>query len=134
MGAHAESRALLDAMFKAFNQHDAGAVVACMTPDCLFETAAGPEPHGNRFVGREAVRGAFEAVWGRLPDVRWDDVAHIIGADGSSAVTTWTFRATNPDRTRVEVEGCDLFTLRDGLVSRKRAFRKERPLLPPREG
>jgi len=131
MSANAETHALLERMFAGFNQHNSDTVVNCMTRDCVFETAAGAEAYGSRFVGGDAVGAAFDAVWLRLPDVKWDAVLHAISADGASAVTTWTFKATNPDRSRVEVEGCDLFTLRDGLVASKRAFRKDRPALPP---
>ena len=38
--------AVLDAMFAAFNRHDATAVVAMMTEDCVFEAAVGAEVFG----------------------------------------------------------------------------------------
>jgi len=44
-------------------------------------------------------------------------------------VSEWVFRATRADGARIEVQGCDLFTLRDGKVAAKRAFRKDRPVL-----
>ena len=34
---------------------------------------------------------------------------------------------TRADGTRVEVQGCDLFTLRDGKISLKNSYRKNRP-------
>ena len=34
---------------------------------------------------------------------------------------------TRADGTRVEVQGCDLFTLRDGKISLKDSYRKNRP-------
>jgi ketosteroid isomerase-like protein len=117
---------LLRAMFVAFNAHDAGAVVNLMTEDCTFETAAGPEIHGARHVGRAAVRAAFEQAWANFPDVRWDDARHF--TCGDRAVSEWVFRATRPDGSRIEVQGCDLFTIRDGKVAVKQAFRKERPV------
>ncbi|MBS0373997.1 MAG: nuclear transport factor 2 family protein [Proteobacteria bacterium] len=116
-------------MFAAFNRHDAAGVVATMTDDVVFDAAAGAEVHGTRHIGRAAVEAAFAKLFRDQPDVRWDEVRHYPG-DGF-AVTTWTLRATRPDGARIEVEGIDLFTLRDGLVSRKRAFRKERPPLQP---
>lgn len=36
---------------------------------------------------------------------------------------------TNAEGSRVEAEGADLFTLRDGKIIVKQAFRKRRPLL-----
>lgn len=121
---------LLDELFRAFNAHDADKVVSLMTEDCVFEAAAGPEVHGARHVGRAAVKAAFENVWKGLPDVRWDVTAHVVAGD--RAVSEWVFRATRPDGARIEVEGCDLFSLRDGRIAVKRAFRKDRPPMAPK--
>ena len=121
----AAQRTLIDALFAAFNRHDPVGVVAAMTDDVVFEGAAGPEVFGNRFTGQAAVGEAFAKVFRELPDVRWDDVRHYPA--GEHVVTTWIMRATRPDGARIEVEGIDLFTLRDGKVSVKRAFRKDRP-------
>jgi ketosteroid isomerase-like protein len=117
---------LLDAMFAAFNRHDSAGVVALMTDDCIFETAAGPDIHGNRHVGKAAVKKAFEQVWQAFPDVRWDEVQHF--GCGERAVSQWVIRATRPDGARIEAQGCDLFTLRGGMVAIKQAFRKDRPV------
>lgn len=119
------ARQLLDDMFAAFNRHDAAAVVALMTDDVVFDTAGGSEVYGARHVGRTAVQAAFEAVWTSIPDVRWDEVRHHVGAE--HVTTTWIFRGTRGDGARVEVQGIDLFTFRDGLVASKSAFRKDRP-------
>lgn len=115
---------LLDELFEAFNAHDSAKVVSMMTEDCVFEAAAGAEMFGTRHVGRAAVALAFDNVWKGLPDVRWDVTRHF--ASGDRAVSEWVFRATRPDGSRIEVQGCDLFTLRDGKVAVKQAFRKER--------
>jgi taurine dehydrogenase small subunit len=121
---------LLGELFEAFNAHDAEKVVALMTEDCIFETAAGPEIFGARHVGRSAVKAAFEAVWAGLPDVSWTVTGHFVAGD--RAVSEWIFRATRADGARIEVQGCDLFTLRDGRVAVKQAFRKDRPVASPK--
>ena len=118
---------LLESLFEAFNAHDAAKVVSLMTEDCIFEAAAGAEMFGARHTGRAAVKAAFENVWKGLPDVRWDVVRHF--HTGDRAVSEWVFRATRPDGSKIEVQGCDLFTLRDGRVAVKQAFRKERAAL-----
>ena len=41
-----------------------------------------------------------------------------------------TFTGTRADGTRVEVHGCDLFTLRDGKIVLKNSYRKNRPPIP----
>ncbi len=119
---------ILTAMFEAFNRHDAAAVVKLMTEDCIFETAAGPEIYGTRHIGKPAIQAAFELVWKSMPDVRWDNVRHYAGDE--RVITEWIFRATRTDGMRIEVDGCDIFTIRDGKVAVKQAFRKDRPPLP----
>jgi ketosteroid isomerase-like protein len=120
------SLTVLSSMFQAFNRHDAKAVLDLMTEDCVFDAAAGPDVLGARHEGPAAVRAAFEQVWATFPDVHWDDVKHF--SCGDRAVSEWVFRATCKDGSRIEVQGCDLFTLRDGKIAVKSAFRKDRPV------
>ena len=54
----------LAAFSAAFNRHDANALMDFMTEDCVFDAAGGNEVYGARFVGRDAVRAAFETVFG----------------------------------------------------------------------
>lgn len=54
----AESVALLEAFADAWKPHDANALMAFMTEDCVFESSAGPDVCGARYVGPEAVRAA----------------------------------------------------------------------------
>jgi ketosteroid isomerase-like protein len=121
-----DKRALLERLFSAFNQHDAAGVMACMTPDIVFDAAAGPDAHGLRITGTEAVSAAFTAVWTAMPDVAWTVSRHMIA--GETAVTEWLFTGTRADGTRTEVQGLDLFTFRDGLIATKSAFRKDRQM------
>lgn len=117
----------LSDLFDAFNRHDVDAVMEYFAPDCVFNAVAGPEVFGARFEGREAIASAFAGVWAAMADARWDHHGHFV--HGDRAVSEWTFSGTNRDGSRVEAEGCDLFTLRDGKIVKKQAFRKARPLL-----
>ena len=121
-------RDLLDTLFAAFNRHDGAAVMACMTDDIVFDTAAGPDICGRRLTGTADVRAAFEATWTGLPDVSWECTRHAVFGD--RAVSEWIFRATTQDGRRIEVEGCDLFGFRAGKICTKSAFRKDRPPQP----
>jgi ketosteroid isomerase-like protein len=103
--------------------------MAFFADDCVFDAAAGPAVFGARFKGRDAVRTAFAEVWKTFPDARWEDTRHAVLGD--LAVSEWTFVGTRADGARIEAEGCDLFTFEDGRIVRKRAFRKQRPLLEP---
>jgi ketosteroid isomerase-like protein len=117
----------LSDLFDAFNRHDVDAVMEYFAPDCVFNAVGGAEVFGTRFAGTEAIAAAFAGVWTAMADARWDHHGHFV--HGDRAVSEWTFSGTNKDGSRVEAEGCDLFTLRDGKIVRKQAFRKARPLL-----
>lgn len=118
----------LTALFHAFNSHDVDGVMAFLAPDCVFDAVAGPEAWGRRFDTPEAIAAAFTGVWVAMPDAHWAQVGHFIAND--RAVSEWIFSGTQADGQRIEAEGADIFTLRDGLIVRKQAFRKQRPLMP----
>lgn len=115
------------ALFDAFNRHDIDGIMVFFDADCVFDAVGGSELYGTRFIGTEAIAKAFSGVWVAMPDASWDNHSHFV--HGDRAVSEWTFRGTQADGARVEAEGCDLFTLRDGKIIRKQAFRKNRPLL-----
>ncbi len=111
----------------AWNRHDIEALMSFMTEDCVFEASAGPEVAGARYVGREAVRAGYAEVWATYPDAHWGNARHFV--HGDRGVSEWTFMGTKADGTRVEVNGCDLFTFRDGRIALKNSYRKSRPPL-----
>ena len=121
---------MLEAFGAAWNRHDLDALMSFMTEDCVFETSAGPEACGTRHAGREAVRKAFAAAWHSFPDAQWRNARHFI--DGDRGVSEWTFTGTAADGSRVEANGVDVFTFRDGRIHTKNSFRKDRPRLPAR--
>lgn len=131
MTARQMTAADLGALFDAFNRHDIDAIMAFFAPDCVFNTVGGDAVCGTRITGTEAIAAAFSGVWGAMADARWEHGADSHFVHGDRAVSEWTFSGTNADGTRIEAEGCDLFTLRDGKIIKKQAFRKQRPLLQP---
>lgn len=120
--------ATLAAFGDAWNRHDIDALMSFMHDECVFLTAAGPDVCGTRHQGREAVRSAFASAWATVKDAQWADARHSV--DGDRGMSTWTFRGTAADGTRIEVDGVDLFTFRDGRILVKNVFRKARPNLP----
>jgi steroid delta-isomerase-like uncharacterized protein len=120
----AESVALLERFAEAWNRHDLDALMSMMMDDCVFDASAGPEVNGHRHQGQQAVRAAFAAVYEMFPDAHWAAARHFIA--GNRGVSEWTFTGTRRDGTRVEVTGCDLFTLRDGKIAVKNSYRKNR--------
>ena len=118
----------LAAFADAWNRHDIDALMSFMTDDCVFETVAGPQAWGSRHVGLPAVRAAFASVWQSFADAQWRDGRHFVSGD--RGVSEWLFTGTAADGSRVEANGVDLFTFRDGKIAVKNVFRKDRPRLP----
>lgn len=119
---------VLQAYADAWNRHDVDAIMSFMTEDCVFESSAGPEVCGTRYVGSEAVRAGFVEVWTAFPDAHWGNARHFV--HGDRGVSEWTFTGTRADGSRVEVHGCDQFTFVDGKISLKNSYRKNRPPIP----
>ena len=122
------STEVLQAFADAWNRHDVDALMSFMTDDCVFESSAGPGVCGTRYAGRAAVRAGFAEVWATFPDAHWGGARHFV--HGDRGVSEWTFTGTRADGTRVEVNGCDVFTFRDGKIALKNSYRKNRPPLP----
>lgn len=123
---------VLQAFADAWNRHDVDALMSFMTDDCVFDASAGPEIHGTRYVGRDAVRAGYAEVWATFPDAQWANARHFV--QGDRGVSEWTFTGTKADGSRVEVHGCDLFTFRDGKIAVKNSYRKNRPPAAARKG
>lgn len=123
--------AFLQSFSDAWNNHDIEALMSFMTDDCIFHTVAGEGLFGNTIEGKEAVRASFEAVWKTFPDAAWSDPTHFVCGD--RAVTESTFSATNPDGSVIEARMVDVFTLKDGKIYVKNAFRKNRPNFTPKK-
>jgi steroid delta-isomerase-like uncharacterized protein len=122
--------ATLEAFSEAWNRHDIDALMSFMSDDCVFQTAAGSDACGTRHQGREAVRRAFAAAWATVPDAQWERGRHFV--HGDFGVSEWTFTGTAADGSRIETDGVDLFRFRNGKITAKNVFRKQRPNLPAR--
>lgn len=113
--------------FDAFNRHDVDAVMTHFADDCVFYAVAGDEVYGAKIEGAKAMAEAFSGVWAGMSDAHWEHHSHFVAGD--RAVSEWIFSGTNAQGQRVEAEGADLFTLRDGKIIVKQALRKQRPLM-----
>jgi len=120
--------AILDSFANAFNAHDADKILSYMTEDCVFEASAGADVNGEKFVGKAAVKKAFQEIFKNYPDAKWNNPRHFISGD--KAVSEWIFTGTKPDGSKIEVTGCDLFTFRSGKIYIKNSYRKNRPPVP----
>jgi ketosteroid isomerase-like protein len=118
----------LEAFSAAWNRHDVDALMSFMTEDCVFQTAAGADACGTRISGAASVRKAFAAAWETVPDAQWTNGMHFVSGDFGTS--QWTFTGTAADGSRIEVDGIDVFTFKDGKIQLKNVFRKTRPHLP----
>ena len=108
----------------AWNAHDIDTIMGYMTDDCIFETGGGAERFGTRYEGYDNVKKRFIEVWTELPDVRFENDRHFV--QGNRGCSEWTFIATRPDGSVMEVDGCDLFEFQDGKIRVKNSFLKNR--------
>lgn len=108
----------------AWNRQDIDKIMSYMTQDCIFETGGGDERYGTRYSGFDTVKARFSAVWEDLKDVRFENGQHFV--DGNRGCSEWTFVATRPDGSTLEVDGCDLFTFRDNKIHIKNSLLKNR--------
>jgi steroid delta-isomerase-like uncharacterized protein len=118
------SAATLKALTDAFNRHDLDAIMSFFTDDAVFESPRGPDAWGRRFSGKAEVRDGLAARFTGIPDVHYGDDDHFVA--GERGASEWTLTGTTTDGERLEVRGCDLWTFRDGLISRKDSFWKIR--------
>jgi len=114
----------LEAFGAAWNRHDVDAIMAAMTDDCVFDVTAGPEACGKRYEGRERMRHAVARVFSIWPDAHFGNARHFVSGD--RGVSQWIFTGTRADGTRTEVNGCDLFTFRNGKIVWKDSYFKNR--------
>ncbi len=100
---------------QAFDAQDVDAIMAAMTPECVFEDTAPPD--GRRHTGADAVRAAWTALFTASPDGVFTTEETI--TIGDRAVVRWRY-----DWSDGHVRGVDLFTVRGGLIAEKLAYVK----------
>ena len=112
----------LKAIANAFNDHDLDRIMAFFADDCSLDMPRGPDPWGQRFTGKAAVRAGLASRLKGLPDVHYGDDRHWVS--GNSGFSTWLLTGTTPEGRRVSVRGCDHYEFRDGKVIRKDSYWK----------
>jgi ketosteroid isomerase-like protein len=99
----------------AWSAHDLNTALTMVTDDCVFD-ATGPAPDGARYVGRDAIRGAWQPIF--------DDSTSVFEAEetfscGDRVVQRWRYRWADG-----HVRGVDVFRVQDGLVAEKLSYVK----------
>jgi ketosteroid isomerase-like protein len=114
----------LKALAAAFNAHNLDLIMSFFVEDCVLEMPRGPDPWGQRFIGRAAVREALRTRFAGIPDVHYGDDDHFVA--GRVGVSQWTLRGTRAQGDeRIEVRGCDFYTFADdGKIRKKDSYWK----------
>ena len=125
---------LLKKFNEAFNAHDSNALISMMAEDCVFSTSMGliGQPSGTQITGHSNVKAAFDTTFANFPDAQWipRDTDFISSGDNGIwyGLSAWTFQGTRKsDGAIFDTNGVDVFTLKEGKIYLKDAFRKDVP-------
>ena len=122
MTGKSEILQILDGLADAFNSHDIDLIMAYFADDCSLDMPRGPKPEGKRHVGKEEVRRGLLSRFETTPDVHYGDAEHF--HDGNTGISKWLLTGTTPDGEKIEVRGCDFYTIEGGKVVRKDSYWK----------
>jgi len=132
--AHSYYIDLLKKFNEAFNAHDSNALISMMTEDCVFSTSMGliGQPSGTQITGHSNVKAAFDTTFANFPDAQWIPRDKDFIASGDNGIwyglSAWTFQGTRKsDGAIFDTNGVDVFTLKEGKIYLKDAFRKDVP-------
>jgi ketosteroid isomerase-like protein len=117
-------RATLTELCEAFNAHDLDRIMAFFSDHCVLEMPRGSKPWGSRFEGKRDVREALATRFAGLPDVHYGNDEHFVDPTADTGISKWTLTGTTREGTRIEVQGCDFYTFRNGKVIRKDSYWK----------
>ena len=118
-------KTVMTAYFDALARHDLDAIAAGWAPDGVCHMAGQPDAHGP-----DAVRAWWADFYGSSPDLRFE-VEELI-AEGDQVAVRWSARGTfagpgslqgiEPTYSRLDLDGLDLFTVRDGRIVTEWAY------------
>lgn len=122
MGAdtQATSKAVIERLHHAMNEHDLAAFLACLAPDYRSEQPA----HPNRgFGGREQVEKNWAAIFASIPDFHAELLA--ASAESDAVWAEWRWSGTRGDRPPLDMRGVTLFGVEGGLITWGRLYMEE---------
>jgi hypothetical protein len=82
----------------------------------------GPQPWGQRYEGKAAVREALTGRLSGIPDVHYGDDQHWVC--GNRGVSEWLITGTRTDGVCIEVRGVDQLEFEGGKIIRKDSYWK----------
>jgi hypothetical protein len=111
------SRAVIDRLLKATNDHDLDALVDCFAVDYINATPAHPL---RGFTGREQVQLNWRQIFAAVPDLMAEVTAEV--EEGGAAWTEWEMSGTRGDGTRHLMRGVIIFTVLDNRIRAARFY------------
>ncbi len=112
----------LKQILEAFNRHDPDAIMEFFSDDCSFDFPRGPEPWGQRFIGKAQVREAIAGRFKGIPDVHYGDEGQWVAGDRGASV--WKLTGTTTSGDNVNVRICVLWEFRKDKVVRMDTYWK----------
>ncbi|MBT4488097.1 MAG: nuclear transport factor 2 family protein [Rhodospirillaceae bacterium] len=112
----------LDGLLAAFNDHDIDRIMSYFAQDCALQLPRGPEPHGLRVEGFDAVKAALNSRLEGIPDIHYRGDGNYV--DGNVGISKWLLTGTTTAGQNIAVQGCDFYEFRDGLAIMKDAYWK----------
>jgi len=121
---HFDGEAFIHRFNTVWDEHDLDGITDMFTDDVVFEASFGPEPYGERAVGKDAARQLAASVFEQVPDLHFEEIRHFVspGYAVVESITTGTPVGGAP----YEIHLADLLTIRDGKIAAKRSYRKAR--------
>ncbi|MDP9294146.1 MAG: ester cyclase, partial [Actinomycetota bacterium] len=133
-------QAVIGDYFEALTRHDLDAIAARWSPEGVAHIAGRPDA-----AGPDGVRAYWAELFAACPDLRFtvtqtvaeDDRVGVQWAAAGTFSGSGSFQGIEPTGARLELEGMDIFRLRDGLLVREDAytdgatFARQIGMLPP---
>ena len=120
-GGMKSTREAIERFNDAFGRHDVDGVMKAMTDDCVFENTC-PAPDGERYEGRENVRGFWERFFRSSPTAVFE--TEEVFAAGDRSVVRWLYRWVDESGMPGHIRGVDVFRVRGGKVAEKLSYVK----------
>jgi len=118
------TKELVDAIGTAFNNNNIDEVMAFFADDATFDHAAGPDIHGMRIEGKDAIRAAFDALFQNVENVHWKTLdCHL---SGNKAVCEYRRVAKLKSGESQDFLSVDILTFKNGLIVHKDTYYKSR--------
>lgn len=124
-----ELAAWVEDFTEAFNRENIDEVMAYFADDAIYD-----EFHGERHVGKAAIRAAFEPQFeGKYGRMRFHTEDMFLDIDTGKAMISWLLTLESGDRAG-GWRGLDLLHFRDGKLVEKHTYAKaERPLMAKKQ-